>query len=83
MDILSLPEAQLSYKNGCRPVTVCGVTVKFLGKGGYEGQLKRASSCFRVGQELNVEMIEVHGSCSYVHIKVGGGTISFNSVMFE
>jgi len=82
MDILSLPEAQASFNDGCKPINVYDVQVEFLGKNGYEFERKDACKLFEVGQVLNVEMIEVHGSSSYLHIKVGGGTISFNSVMF-
>ena len=59
-----------------------GTKVKFLGKNGYDYQLKEASEMFEVGLVLTVKSIEVGDSSSSVVFEEMPGK-SFNTVMFE
>jgi hypothetical protein len=58
-----------------------GDKARFLGKNGYDAELKRAKETFTVGQDYEVASIEI-GSWSS-HITFVGIKHSWNSVMFS
>ena len=59
-----------------------GAKVYFLGKNGYDSQLKLAMEIFEVSQELTVNRIDVGGWSSSVEFQEYPGKW-FNTVMFE
>lgn len=57
-----------------------GRIVVFRGNGGYSGELESACEVFEIGQQLEVEEIEVSRSSSKVKFK--GNDKYYNTVMF-
>lgn len=62
---------------------ICYSEVRFLGKNGYEGELKKACECLKIGKAYAVLRIDIEDFHTSITIWVNNEPKVFNSVMFE